>query len=198
LRNFQYSVPHGQRPAGFTLIELIVVTAILGVVIGVIGACLAGGIRVWDSARTFNTLERDALIGLAMMEKDLMNELPIHAIAFEGAPDSVKLPALLRTAEGMAVGSVEYSFDEHDRTLVRRERSCEGADLRTERLMENLKNIALTYFSLQKGDDKNAKVTWKEMDAPVTNFPGKVVVALLLSDADRKFEITRTVILAVK
>lgn len=187
-----------QERSAFTLIELLIVTAILGVVIGAIGACLAGGINVWDSARTFNVLERDALIGLATVEKDLMNALPIHAIGFEGMPDSVKFPALLHDMDGIKVGSVEWSFDDLGEALVRRERSSDGADIRTEKLVEQVESVEMTYFSLEKRGEGSTGMTWKEFDGAVTNFPGKVELALLLSDGERDFEITRTILLPVK
>ena len=192
--NVQHRTSNVQHPMAFTLIELLIVTAILGVVIGAIGACLAGGIRVWDSARTFNLLERDGSIGLAVMEKDLMNALPIHAIGFEGREDAVKFPALLTAGDDVQVGSVEYSFDEYDRALVRREWSYEGVEVRKERLMENVEDVAMTYFRPPEGDE----ATWKERDAPATNFPGKVEVALSLADDERTFNFAKTILLPVR
>ena len=50
--------------SGFTLVELLVVCTILAIVISAIAACLAGGIRVWDSARSFHVGESDTMLAM--------------------------------------------------------------------------------------------------------------------------------------
>ena len=79
----------------FTLIELLVATSIVVVVAGVIGACLAGGIRTWDAARDFTVVEADALIDLEIMQRDLMNAIRFKGIGFKGSKTRMSFPALL-------------------------------------------------------------------------------------------------------
>jgi len=194
IQHSAFVIPHSL--SAFTLIELLIVTAILAVVIGVIGACLAGGIRVWDSAQTFNTLERDAFVGLTLMEKDLMNALPIYAIGFDCQASSLKFPALLESDEVLEVGTVEYSLDESVRALKRREEAYPQGEEQAERLVENVEIMELAYFRLVSVEGQT--VEWREIDAGATNFPDKVEITLALADGDRTIAITKTVLMPVR
>jgi prepilin-type N-terminal cleavage/methylation domain-containing protein len=183
------------RIPAFTLIELLVVTAILAVVVGVIGACLAGGIRVWETAREFATLEKEALVGLSLMEKDLMNRLPIHAIGFEGKETSLSLPAMLTAGGAPQIGAVEYTLNPGNGVLMRRERDYRGAYVREEPWVVNVAAMKLAYFNLVKGEGSAS--VWKELAAPVTNFPDRVDITLSLEKGDKSFDLSRSVLFPV-
>jgi prepilin-type N-terminal cleavage/methylation domain-containing protein len=92
---------------GFTLLELMIVAAILGVVIAAIGACLAAGMRVWDATRKYGRGEPQFVLACAMMEKDIVNAFPFFAVSFSGTVDSVSMPALLRGGEPAAVAMLQ-------------------------------------------------------------------------------------------
>ena len=117
-------------PFGFTLIELLIVVSIMVVIIGVIGACLSGGIRVWDSARIFNDLESDAFIAMDIMEKDIMNSLSVYSIGFDGKQSSVCFPSYITTDNRRSIGSVVYELDAASHAILRIERSWQGTAAR--------------------------------------------------------------------
>ena len=182
--------------SAFSLIELLIVVSILAILVGVIGACLAGGLRVWESARDFNTLEKDAFIGLAIVEKDMMNMLPIKGIGFAGDASTVVFPALLQSSDGPMVGSIEYSFDAVEHALVRRELPRAGGDDTEERLIENVVSLNLTYSSIESGVD--GIKAWQDAGSRATNFPGKVTIALSMTAGSRSLDIERDILLPVK
>ena len=93
--------PRGEaRRGGFTLIEILVVTAIVALVVGVISACLAAGFRVWESARTCNAVESQAMLGLAILEKDLANGFVFQPVEFKGDASRLAFPCLIPWASG--------------------------------------------------------------------------------------------------
>jgi prepilin-type N-terminal cleavage/methylation domain-containing protein len=189
---------------GFTLIELLVVVLIMAVVLGVIGACLAAGIRVWDEAGKFGVAESDAVVGLQIIEKDLKNSVPFHAIVFEGKRSDVSFASLvvpvrqgLRNEGGSVaqprIGTVRYFFDAGGMALFRSQ-DIYGADFaqaRTpERIMSNLRDVSLAYYGLVGGKGNGA---WSDQWVDPTNRP--VAVRISLSFRDREALLTKTVVL---
>jgi hypothetical protein len=57
--------------------------------------------------------------------------------------------------------------------------------------------LGLTYFLLQDEGGDGA-VSWTEVAVPVTNFPGRIDVALSVADGERSFEFAKTILLRVK
>ena len=113
--------------AAFSLIELLVVGALLAIVIAAIGACLAGGIRVWDAARRFDVVEGDAALALDLMARDIRNALTFNGVPFEAEPETIGFAGVVRGSEGgfadegegAALGSIAYRLDGAERALMR-------------------------------------------------------------------------------
>jgi prepilin-type N-terminal cleavage/methylation domain-containing protein len=101
------------RRAGFSLIELLVVCAILAVVITAIGACLAGGIRVWDAARRFHVGESDAILALEHMRRDLGGTFIFGEIPFEAGREHLSFPGIVResASEAGKLATIVYKFN---------------------------------------------------------------------------------------
>lgn len=124
VHNSQFTIHHaGAFRSAFTLIELLIVSAILGVIVFVIGACIAAGVRVWDAARVFNDADSQALFGLAVMEKDVSSAFPFGPIPFKGDVEKISFVGLKtgKDADPFAVTTVQYSFDVRRKSLARRE-----------------------------------------------------------------------------
>ena len=179
----------------FTLIELLIVTAILSVVIGVIAACLAGGIRVWDSARSFARLEKDTAYALRIVERDVANALPLPNLGFEGSETEMRFPLRIAADGAPAMGDVVYAYDPLAGTLVRRlEPYREGKDSRLpERLLTGVAAAAFRYSALQRSDGGGR--AWQSMGPSTTNFPGRIELAVELADGERRMIVRREMML---
>jgi prepilin-type N-terminal cleavage/methylation domain-containing protein len=175
---------------GFTLIELLIVISIMAVIIGVIGACLSGGIRVWDSARVFNDLESDAFIAMDIMEKDVKNSLSVYVVGFEGGKSEMSFPGYIDTEKGLGIGIIRYELDENNHVLLRREQTWKGHDLQKEQLLNNIKALDFTYYMEMTS-------VWQNAGESITNFPDKVEVKVLLGRGEREVLIERKILMPV-
>jgi prepilin-type N-terminal cleavage/methylation domain-containing protein len=183
--------PTANRGA-FTLIEVMVVLLILGVTIAVIGACLAAGIRVWDSARTFGAVESDALLAIEQIGRDLRNTFEFNDIPFEGDERAVAFPGIVRTgAEGASrLGRIRYALDTAEHRLIRETAVYDGrGNLEKERreaLAGGVRELALAYWQTPR-DDSPA--------GTATNLPAAVdiTMTLITGPEEPEMPLTRTV-----
>jgi prepilin-type N-terminal cleavage/methylation domain-containing protein len=163
--------------AGFTLIELLIVTAILGTVIGVVGACLSGGIRVWDAARTFNEVESKAFFCEAVIRRDLANMVAVPALGFVGQPGAMEFPVLARGAgdgETATIRMLKYAFEADEGRIVRHARALPAGEPWRETLLDGAGSLKLRFYRRQ--EEEGGKASWEELKVPVTNFPDRVQV----------------------
>ncbi len=207
----------GRRWAGgFTLIELLVALSILAVVTGSIAACLAGGIRVWERARTFDTVTADAMVGLRIIEKDLMNAFSFYEISFDGKQREMSFPGLIEADyektdanDVPRIGTIKYFFSNNDnkKSLMRREQAYPSGsgDEHGEEIIANLGDINITYYFLPEEDnqpDAGTGVYVKKQtgiwQGVATNFPDMVKIELSLLDGESVVSVDRTVVLPVR
>lgn len=175
--------------AAFSLIELLVVTAIIGVVVAAIGACLAGGIRVWDSARTFNETEAETLVAFRLMRKDLANTFRFPGIPLTGDGEQLEMagvqvsppePGADEALTGR-VGAIAYRWDRSGRTWLREwiPFAWDESDLRrtlTEVLVRDVRGVALQYAAAPEAG--GGELRWAEAWSNPTNLPVAVQVEL--------------------
>ena len=193
---------------GFTLIELLVVSAIIGLVMVAISACLMGGIRVWDRTQTFAVVEANAVIGLRIMEKDLMNTFPFYGIRFDGGAAGLSFPGLVLQKPGgpdsrdkvevqERIGAVKYWFDSQKEAWFRQEvaypQPREASPARAEELLPHLKSVDLQYYApVRHGQGGEWQRTWNDE----TNFPTRVRIQLGFVQDKGTVNITRTILLS--
>jgi len=207
---------HSRAQPGFTLIELLIVTAILGLVIGVIAACLGGGIRVWDKTRSVGRVEIEALVALAAIEKDLMNALSLADLPFAGTKTEATFPVLVRSAEYGAwgrsadalspsewrsmtanwqVARVRYFFESDRGGLVRSVALCEGPEKLGEehsvRIAAGLRGISWEYY----GPALDGSLAWNNEWTKAGGRPEMVRVNLSFNDENGSVKVGRTVTL---
>jgi prepilin-type N-terminal cleavage/methylation domain-containing protein len=189
---------------GFTLIELLVVLTILAVVFSVIAASVAAGVRVWATASKFGVAESESVIGLQIMERDLMNAIPFYAISPAGSRTDISFASIIVPgAEASAaakgdiaarrIGTVSYVFDGSARALLRTQVAYGGAPERAERIVSGLTGISMEYYR-QDGTGKGHG-TWQDSWTDPTNLPA--AVSITLSFVDREGGIKSTVVLPV-
>lgn len=197
--------PSGQTKSvrtAFTLVELLVVAAILGVVTATVAACLGGGIRAWDAARTFRAVEGDMLLGVGIIEKDLRNAVPFHGIPFRGDGIEMSFAGLVRgqgaAAGQMArLGTVKYMADSTGGAILRKSWPYPGDESdagQPETVMDGLEGVQFLYFAPPV--DGRASGAWQDRWTDVTNRPGAVRVMLSLSSqSGQGIGLQRTIVL---
>ncbi|MBA4387799.1 MAG: hypothetical protein C0404_07450 [Verrucomicrobia bacterium] len=169
------------RPSGMTLIELLIVIAIMSLIIVVIGACLTGAVRVWDAAREFNAAEMEAAVGLTLVEKDLARSLPFFLIKFRGQAKEVSFPCIVRTGPAGSeerIGTVKYYYDATSRSLFRQQWKYpdkEPGRESAERVSTGFEDVTFSYMGDPPGGG-----AWQQAWAESTNIPRSVKIDILM------------------
>jgi len=183
---------------GFSLIELLVVTAILGVVIAAIAGSLAGGIKVWDAARNFNEGEAAAALALAELERDLVNSFDFFDLSFSGHKDGMAFPGVVSDPEHghMAVGLVSFAVDERTGRLLKKVQPYKAGREYSEVLADGIEAFEIAYYNMATVQGSGR--TWVEAGAVVTGFPARVDIRLALLSGSGAGEMSRTVLLPTR
>jgi len=170
-----------KRSDGFTLIEVLVVAAILGVLVAALGACLAAGFRVWAESQRCARNEPDVALAAAMMERDVINAFPFYSIPFAGSEDQVRFAGLVEacapgdgggTSGVRRISTIRY-FPSSDRQLLLRKcwayPTPEPPDEAAERLVSGLASVVWRY----RRDESDS---WRSDWTDPSNAPGQVGV----------------------
>jgi prepilin-type N-terminal cleavage/methylation domain-containing protein len=182
----------------FTLIELLIVTALLGMTIAAIAGAFSGGLRAWDAARTFGRAETEGVVALRMVRRDLMNTFPFYAVPFAGQARAMSFPCVLgapadRPRAG-APGTVEYAFDPARKELLRRRTSLleQGApESGWEQIAEGVRSAEFRYASFAGAGGVSG---WAERWDDKTNHPSAVLVRLTVEQGERTATIEEEVV----
>jgi prepilin-type N-terminal cleavage/methylation domain-containing protein len=195
--------PHGATRRGcrrarrraFTLIELLLVTALLGLVVGVIGASLAAGMRAWEAARTFGSAEGEALMALRILHKDLANTFAFYGIPFEGSARRLAFPTIL-AAEGDGapqLGTVRYIYAGGSRPALRRCAWAFPGEEPSAAAGETLARAAGAFMCSYRASGPAA--TWQEAWSSRTNLPCAVRAEIVPESGGRAAPLTEITIL---
>ncbi|MDA0577314.1 MAG: prepilin-type N-terminal cleavage/methylation domain-containing protein [Verrucomicrobia bacterium] len=158
--------------AGFSLLELLVVTMIMAVVVSAIGFCLAGGLRVWDAAQHFGKAESGGLVAMESLCGDLRNTFAFQAIGFHGEPGLVAFPGFTTREDRDAglrrdLSTVRYYVRDGD--LVRETVLYPAGARMAEHLASGVADLRFVYQD-----------SAGETVAATTNLPVWVDIALVL------------------
>lgn len=107
--------------AGFTLLELSIVAAIVALLGATLAAALHGGIRIWENTHTSNGQAVAAAIAYEFWTRDVRNSIPGDTVSV-GKDDTMSLNVLLAndaTNDMLLPGRVEYVFDREKLQLRR-------------------------------------------------------------------------------
>ncbi len=118
-------------PRGFTLVEMILVTALTAVIGAALYRALADGITIWQRTQRSGT-DEEVLLFLDRFKQDLHNAVIYSQIDFELGADSFAFPSVIRIREDKVktsgrilyadqIGKVEYFFDKRHRRICRRQ-----------------------------------------------------------------------------
>jgi prepilin-type N-terminal cleavage/methylation domain-containing protein len=182
---------------GFSLIELLVVAAILGIVTAALAGCLAAGIRVWETVRRFDAVDAEAAFALRMMRKDLMNALPFYAVRIQGGTRDLTVPSLMAAPAGTGrdeagAGGVTYFLGDNRGGLFRSAWvTPQPQPMRrdAERIAARVEDVAFRYAAA--AGSGNA-VRWLDRWEDPTNLPARVRVELSYGAPDGSRRFVRT------
>ena len=179
---------HRAARAGFTLIELLVVAALLGLVIAAIGACIGGGLRVWDTARTVSEEQATMMLAFALLDRDLTGTFPFYGIPFKGEARELAFPTVVRrTAQNPSgVGEARYGWDSLARTLVREEREFPGlanARPEVEPILADVTGFSVEYGRVSATG--SGVFEWRSEWSDPTNHPHAVRITVDSGNRDR-------------
>jgi prepilin-type N-terminal cleavage/methylation domain-containing protein len=187
---------------GFTLVELLIVTLIFGVIVGVITTCLLGGIRTWDYARKFGVTEPDALLKMEIVHRDVASAFYFHDISFAGDSTYVSFPGLVdRIVDGKTearIGTVKYWYDADKKMFMRKAwlyPSPEPDDRDAEKMLAGVNAVEIRYHALPIG--KGGAVTVCDGWNSKTNLPAALSVDMFFGAGSRPVTVSRTIMLPI-
>lgn len=193
------AVRRAPHAAGVTLVELLlVVTLFAGALAAVVGV-LSAVIRVWETARAEDQGLRDVFLGLELLERDLRNAVPFHAVPPSGDARSLTVAARVIDPTGGArrLGTIAYGFDPGNGVLQRRAWTYPDAPpVAGEPVMQGLDRFRLSYrmaHPTQPG-------VWEWVAAldPERGRPTAVRVEFAIDEEDRSSDVVvRTIRLPV-
>lgn len=153
-----------RRPAGFTLIEMILVTAIVAVLTVSLYQALAMGINIWKRSQMFSA-EENIMIFLDKITKDLSNAMDFSLFTFEGTDSTIKFTAIVSVPMGRwggpevdvyapQIGRVEYGQDPEGHFIYRRQANYGQATHNQfgaeQQLTGPVESLSFKYFSRTK------------------------------------------------
>ncbi len=179
---------------GITFIELLIVTAILGVVSLAIYAVFNNGLKVWEKINK-PLAEEDINIFFEKWAGDLRNCLKSSGIVFAGDGNRLAVPTLVNSAglNKKTIGSAVYSYDEQAKVLNRQERDISQIYNKEEgRPAQVLKNIGFLKFDYYYYDAEKKAYLWKD-ECSSSLMPLAVRVELGYDDQSKNGKFTKIV-----
>ncbi|MCM8782371.1 MAG: prepilin-type N-terminal cleavage/methylation domain-containing protein [Candidatus Omnitrophica bacterium] len=150
---------------GFTLLEMLIVSAILSVVALAIYASLNNGIKIWQMVN--KTLpEEDLNIFFDKFSLDIRNAFKFAGINFLGTKDALEFPTLVNSPrlQKRTVGKVIYTYVPRNRMLNRYQVDFDGVySGETDRgLLQSLKNVTSLNFQYYFYDKERKEYLWQD------------------------------------
>ncbi len=120
-----------KKQTALTLVEVLLVSAMIGVVSLALYQALSNGLRIWERSRV-SCVEEDAMFFLDKLTMDLRNAFTFSLFEFEGEQDRIvfsTIVAVPMAASGSdeavvyidQIGRVEYGFDAERKAVFRRQ-----------------------------------------------------------------------------
>ena len=192
-----------KRDRAFTLIEVLISSAIISLVAIGIYSAFASGISVWKRSNESRAYERKIIRFFDRLTRELRNTFKISSIAFEGTGDSVAFPALIEsiTDEGeqrFEIGKISYSLNE-DNTLCKQKEMYselfqEEREVECEELIKEVFELKFSYCFL---DNITGEYKWKDewVEGQQDSIPKAVKIELLLEEDQEESKFIKTILI---
>jgi prepilin-type N-terminal cleavage/methylation domain-containing protein len=183
-----------KNKTGFSLVELLVVTAMLGIVSLAIYSTFNNGFKVWKKINQ-PLAEEDLGIFFDKLSRDLSNCLKSSSIAFTGDQNNLGIPTLVDSTRLKinSLGLVAYLYDQPSGLLYRQPKDFSQLYSRQEdNPVAMLKNIGFFKFEYYYFDAQKQQYLWKD-EWSGAGIPLAVRVSLTLNGYSAADKIVRTI-----
>lgn len=180
---------------GFTLIEMLIVTAIISVVALAIYATLNNGIKIWQRLNS-QLPEEDLNIFFDKFSLDLRNSFKFSGINFSGTIDTLEFPTLVNSLrlQKRTVGKLIYVYEPQNRILNRYQVDFAGvySGESNASCQQSLRNIRVLKFQYYLCDEQKKEYFWQD-EWSNEGLPLAVRVELEFDDGKEIKKFTRTI-----
>ncbi|MFH0827386.1 MAG: type II secretion system protein GspJ [Candidatus Omnitrophota bacterium] len=183
---------------GLTFMELIIVSALVGLVALAIYGLLSTGLRIWERIQKPLPSE-DINIFLDKFQSDLRNCFHFKGIDFSGAQESLVFATLVqsRRLKTETVGQALYSYDANNKALTRElgdfSDVYSGDEGSLKQALEKVESLRFQYYTF---DELTKKYVWLEEWLTPQVLPLAVRMELVIGGVDGGV-FTKTVSLSV-
>jgi prepilin-type N-terminal cleavage/methylation domain-containing protein len=191
---------------GFTLLELIIVSALSAVVMLTIYSGFRSGILLWRRAQQKDINEEKIIIFYSKLAKDLSNTFVFSGIEFAGTSAEISFPVLVSTpvitqTESAPIfvkqpGRAVYKWDQKKQTIVYYQQDYSAiyqnkTDPPTRDLLKGIKQLVFKYY---KYDREQKTFVWLDTWAETQQLPKAVKVEIKIQiNNETEKTITRTI-----
>jgi len=171
--------------SGFTLLELMIGLALLGLILVLLFSALRLGSRSWDAGENKLAIASSQTVVAGYLRRSLSQAFPLQfkrvegpVLAFEGEADSMRYAGPIPTKLGVpGLHLVSLEFVEGELQLrwmlpdVETEDFSELSQAESARLVDGVKSVEIAYFGAQEPD---AQPTWHDRWASNQNMPSLI------------------------
>lgn len=160
---------------GFTLVELLVATSIIGMIALAVLSAFGTGFYAFGRVESFAGRQADILLALDRWERDVRNSFSSAAVEFKGDSHNLSFPSVITVfdeedqKEAVSFGQVSYSFDEQNKAFITaptdyaRPSSADGQEPPAE-VLASVEDLHFSYYFHKReiqGEEEKVDHGWK-------------------------------------
>lgn len=190
----RYMKKNSNKECAFTLIEILLVSAMLTVVGLAIYATFNNGVKIWQRVNK-EMPQEDLGIFFEKFRADLRNSLAFKDIGFLGTVHGIEFPTLIdsRRLDKRTVGKVIYSYDPVSGIVEREEKDFSHIYSGHEGIVtQSLKGISFFEFQYYSYDKEEKEYVWQG-EWEKENLPLAVRIGLKFDKVFQDDNFTKTI-----
>lgn len=187
-----------RRPAGFTLLELMISIALISLIIVIMASAMRLSYRSIDKGEARSAYLERLKVTFSLMESQIQSAIPLTRhedeagrVFFEGSADTVKFASNYSLTEGqrgyVMVTYKTRSGDDGTRALYIEENTIGVENAREIKLLEGIKGVSFEYFR-KESDAEEVQGEWVGEWTDELLFPRKIRITLTF--LERKIVLT--------
>ena len=171
-----------QNKKGFTLIEVLFVSILLGIIGIAVFTTLNNGLKIWQ-VLTRESPEEDFSLFSEKFSRDLKNGFRYTGMKFEGTPNMVSFPTIVTlpgTKNNTGIGQVTYFFDALTQSIKKSQANYSEVYQHKKPpeqiLVKSIKDLTFCYYVYDE-DTKSYK--WKAKWQEEKNLPVSIKITTI-------------------